>query len=179
MENILRIMCPRWFRGKESTCQCKETWFIFWVWNWTWRRKWQLQQSCLENPLGRGAWRATVRRAAESRTWLSNCAGARAHAFLRLVIPKLLWIWKICISHSVFMNLFYLNYFIIHASATTSSLVPLFGSSHSFRAPHPRCHLTLKKYGIFRVCVVVSGLHRPSFFLGLSYKWQIYGSWML
>ena len=34
-----------------------------------------LQYSCLENPMGRGAWRATVQRAAKSRTrlkWLST-----------------------------------------------------------------------------------------------------------
>ena len=31
-----------------------------------------LQYSCLENPMGRGAWWATVHRVAESRTQLSN-----------------------------------------------------------------------------------------------------------
>ena len=31
-----------------------------------------LQHSCLENPLGRGAWRATVHRFAKSRTWLKQ-----------------------------------------------------------------------------------------------------------
>ena len=31
-----------------------------------------LQYSCLENPMGRGAWRATVHRVAKSRTPLSN-----------------------------------------------------------------------------------------------------------
>ena len=30
-----------------------------------------LQYSCLENPMGRGAWWATVHRATESQTWLS------------------------------------------------------------------------------------------------------------
>ena len=33
-----------------------------------------LQYSCLENPMGRGAWRAIVHRVAESRTWLSDLA---------------------------------------------------------------------------------------------------------
>ena len=31
-----------------------------------------LQYSCLENPMGRGAWRATVHRVAKSRTPLSD-----------------------------------------------------------------------------------------------------------
>ena len=31
-----------------------------------------LQYSCLENPMDRGAWRATVHRVAKSRTRLSN-----------------------------------------------------------------------------------------------------------
>ena len=31
-----------------------------------------LQYSCLENPVGRGAWRATVRGVAKSRTWLND-----------------------------------------------------------------------------------------------------------
>ena len=32
----------------------------------------QLQYSCLENPMERGAWQATVHRVAESQTWLSD-----------------------------------------------------------------------------------------------------------
>ena len=31
-----------------------------------------LQYSCLENPVGRGAWRATVHEIAKSQTWLSG-----------------------------------------------------------------------------------------------------------
>ena len=33
-----------------------------------------LQYSCLKNPLGRGAWQATVQRVTKSRTWLSDWA---------------------------------------------------------------------------------------------------------
>ena len=33
-----------------------------------------LQYSCLENPLDRGTWQATVRPVAKSRTWLSDWA---------------------------------------------------------------------------------------------------------
>ena len=33
-----------------------------------------LQYSCLENPMDRGAWRATIHEEVKSRTWLSNSA---------------------------------------------------------------------------------------------------------
>ena len=32
---------PRWFRGKESTCQCRRCEFNPWVRKIPWRRKWQ------------------------------------------------------------------------------------------------------------------------------------------
>ena len=43
-----------------------------------------LQYSCLENPMDRGAWRATVHGVAKSRTQLSNlaCIHAGAHGGL-------------------------------------------------------------------------------------------------
>ena len=39
-----------------------------------------LQYSCLENPMDRGAWQATVHGSAKSQTQLSNGARAHAHA---------------------------------------------------------------------------------------------------
>ena len=33
------------------------------------------QYSCLDNPMDRGAWQATVQRVAQSRTWLNMCTG--------------------------------------------------------------------------------------------------------
>ena len=40
---------------------CKRKGFSPWVGKIPWSRKWQpLQHSCLENPMDRGAWRATV-----------------------------------------------------------------------------------------------------------------------
>ena len=41
----------------------------------------QLQYSCLENPMDRGVWQATVHGAAKNQIWLSSsaCACARAH----------------------------------------------------------------------------------------------------
>ena len=38
-----------------------------------------LQYSCLESPMDRGAWRATVRGVAKSRTRLSDCTHPNIH----------------------------------------------------------------------------------------------------
>ena len=38
-----------------------------------------LQYSCLENPMDRGAWRATVHGVTTSQTWLRDWAGAHTH----------------------------------------------------------------------------------------------------
>ena len=55
---------PRWLSSKESTCQRRKRQrhgFNSWVGKIPWRRKWQpAQYSCLENPMDRGAWQATV-----------------------------------------------------------------------------------------------------------------------
>ena len=37
-----------------------------------------LQYSCLESPMGRGAWQAVVHGIAKSQAWLSICTHARA-----------------------------------------------------------------------------------------------------
>ena len=62
--------------GKESACQWrrKRLGFYAWVRKIPLRRKWllTLQYSCWENPMDRGAWRATVHGVAKSRTHLSN-----------------------------------------------------------------------------------------------------------
>ena len=58
--------------GKEPTCQCmkcKRCRFSPWVRKIPWRRAWQpFQYSCLENPVDRGAWWATVHSIAKSQT---------------------------------------------------------------------------------------------------------------
>ena len=46
----------------------KETRFDPWVRKIPWKREWQ--PTCLENPMDRGAWRATVHRVTESQTRL-------------------------------------------------------------------------------------------------------------
>ena len=74
MPYLNNILYPGGARGKEHTCQCrrhKRHGFNFWVRKIPWRRKWQpTQHSCLENPMDRGAWWATVHGAAKSWTWL-------------------------------------------------------------------------------------------------------------
>ena len=60
-------------RGKEPTCQCRrqrcefETWVGKMAW---WRACSPLLYSCLENPMDRGPWQATVHRVAQSQTQL-------------------------------------------------------------------------------------------------------------
>ena len=47
----------------------QETWVQFLDWEEPWRRKWQpTQYSCLENPMDKGAWQATVHGVANSQT---------------------------------------------------------------------------------------------------------------
>ena len=59
---------PWWLRQQRICLQCRRLRFNPWAGEILWGRKWppRLQYSCLENPTGRGAWRATVHAAAES-----------------------------------------------------------------------------------------------------------------
>ena len=70
------VWLPRWLNSKQFACQFSRhrRWaFNPWVWKIPWRRKCNpLQYSCLENPMDRGAWQATVHGVAKSRTWLSD-----------------------------------------------------------------------------------------------------------
>ena len=70
--------------GKEPACQCrrcKRHWFDPCVGKIPWRRAWQ-PTPCLENPLDRGAWQATVHRVARVRHDWSNLARAHTHTCL-------------------------------------------------------------------------------------------------
>ena len=59
-----------WLSSKESACNAGNADPC--VGKIPWRRKWQpLQYYCLENPMDRGAWRATVHGIARSQTRLS------------------------------------------------------------------------------------------------------------
>ena len=60
---------------KEMTCQCRRLKrFPSWVGKIPWRGGHgnPLQYSCLENPMDRGAWRATVHRVTKSQTCLKR-----------------------------------------------------------------------------------------------------------
>ena len=57
----LRFRLPGWLSGKESTCQCKRCSLIPGMGRSPGGGHGNpLQYSCLENPMDRGAWRATV-----------------------------------------------------------------------------------------------------------------------
>ena len=62
--------------GKEPTCQCwkhKKCRTDPWVRKISWRRVWKpLQYSCLENPMDRRAWWATVQGVAKGHDWVIN-----------------------------------------------------------------------------------------------------------
>ena len=47
-----------------------------------------LQYSCLENPMDRGAWRATVHRVTKSQTQLSTQAGMKTDEFHTLNVEQ-------------------------------------------------------------------------------------------
>ena len=63
--------------GKEPACQCRRH-KVRQVWSLGWEDPLEegfgnsFQYSCLENPMDRGAWRATVHGIAKSRTWLKQ-----------------------------------------------------------------------------------------------------------
>ena len=59
---------PRWFNGKEATYQCRRLGFS----PLEEEVATQVQYPCLENPMDREAWQATVQRAANSWTRLSD-----------------------------------------------------------------------------------------------------------
>ena len=68
-----------------------------------------LQYSCLEKPMDRGAWWATVHGAAKSQTQLSNISSSSSHALL--VFDSTSWVWILtlpltsCVSLTKFLNL--------------------------------------------------------------------------
>ena len=65
------------------------------MWKIPWRRAWQpFQDSCLENPMDRGAWRPTAHGVTKSQTWLSDLACTHAHHF----IPYLLYLLVVIIQ---------------------------------------------------------------------------------
>ena len=74
-------------RGKDSACQCKgcrRRGSHLCVGKSSWNRKWHpLQHSCLENPVDRGAWQATVHQITKSQRQLKRLS---THARRRKVL---------------------------------------------------------------------------------------------
>ena len=73
LSNVLHGL-PGGARGKELACQCrrrKRCRFDPWIGKILWRRACNpLQHACLENPMDRRAWWATVHGVTQSQTWL-------------------------------------------------------------------------------------------------------------
>ena len=86
---------PSGASSKEPACQCRRLEFNPLVRKICWRRVWQpLQYSCLENPMDRGAWQATVRRVAKSRAWLRQLSmNTHAHVQFCPKTPNYLSKW--------------------------------------------------------------------------------------
>ena len=69
MTVIFTVGLPRWLSGKESTCNAGDTGSIPGLEKSPGGGHGNpLQYSCLENPVDRGAWRATVHMVAKSQT---------------------------------------------------------------------------------------------------------------
>ena len=114
--------------GKELTCQCKRHKrhrFDPWVGKIAGERNCNpLQYSCLENPMGRGAWQATVHGVEKSWTWLSNWA----------------WAWT-CIRQLVWGTMFVLvsSGFIKKPQTGELKQQTLISDSSGGGSPRPRC----------------------------------------
>ena len=64
---------PRWLSSKESTCNARDSGLIPGLGRFPGEgHGYPLQYSCLENPMDRGAWQATVHGVTKSQTQLSN-----------------------------------------------------------------------------------------------------------
>ena len=82
---------------KESSCNARDTGLIPGLARFLGGRNDNLlQYSCLENPMDRGTWWATVHEVAKSRAWLSNWPCTCAHTMRtegeeRKLIPDNIW----------------------------------------------------------------------------------------
>ena len=76
LDTTERLNWTEWFSGKESTWQCRRQGFDPWVWKIRWRRNGNpLQDSCLDKPMDRRDWQATVHGVAKKwdmTEWLNS-----------------------------------------------------------------------------------------------------------
>ena len=95
-EPHLTLGFPGGASGKEPTCWCRRLkigGFKYWVGKILWRREWKPTPVFLPgNPMDRGAWRATVRRVAQSWTQLKHACveirGVRMTGVLKTITLK-------------------------------------------------------------------------------------------
>ena len=101
---------PRQLSGEESSCQCRRPRFNPSVRKIPWRRKWQLQYSCLGNPMIRSAWQAAGHGFRESQTRPSSRAhthvqGGNGSAFApRTVTAQLRTLASFLRVHTTFLS---------------------------------------------------------------------------
>ena len=70
---------PGWLSSKESACSVGDTGDASSILGWGrffWGRAWPFQYSCLENPIDRGGWWATVCGVAKTQKWLKQFSNA-------------------------------------------------------------------------------------------------------
>ena len=82
------------FPGGCQCRRCKRLRFDPWVGKILWRRTWQLQYSCLENPMDRGAWWATVHKVTKSLHDWNDLA------YKQYYIGRGRNSWSVCVVHS-------------------------------------------------------------------------------
>ena len=71
--SCMGFLCGSVVKNPPAIQETQETWFHPWVRKIPWSRKWQPTRiSCLESPMDRGAWQATVHEMAKSQTPLSD-----------------------------------------------------------------------------------------------------------
>ena len=98
----VQIGLPWWLSGKESACNSGATGDVGSIpgsgrplggghGN-------PLQYSCLENPMDRGAWQATVHRVAKSWTWLKQLS-THAHTHVQVIFCLFVCQWTLGCFH--------------------------------------------------------------------------------
>ena len=158
---------------KKPTCQCKRhkrCRFDPWVRKIPWRRACKpLHFSCLENPIDRGAWRATVHRIAKSVTWLKWLS--MWHSYL--VVRGLTWVLLLALTQPKLLRIFFFTLFFENLGF--SCFRRLFIETHSkcndlcWVLQHLQhyaaiyiyicfsfCHLKLVNVAVFQSCLLIN-----------------------
>ena len=124
---------PRWLRGKESTCNAGVTGERGSIPE-SGRspgggQGYPLQYSCLENPMDRGAWWATVHSITKSRTWLKwlsiHKEGCRFWIATKLVIELFFFLWYIRANHMEGFFVVVFSRFVIFPTTFLSTKPPV------------------------------------------------------